>query len=108
MKKSFVTLNRQYDQVFNPALSKYNGVSGKIEGIDNMGPVLPPQRKGRLPHYNRAKLEELQKKFYDLEAAGRAFAKPEQVNVCAEYLNLSFLVNKPSGGTRLVTAFGEV
>ena len=36
------------------------------------------------------------------------FAKPEQVNVSVEYLNISFLVKKPSGGSRLVTSFGEV
>ena len=34
--------------------------------------------------------------------------KPENVPVVAEYLNPSFLVKKPSGGTRLVTAFSEV
>ena len=72
-----------------------------------MGPVLPPQRKGRMPHYNKSKLDELQQKFDQLEAAG-VFAKPEQVGVNVEYLNLSFLIQKPNGGTRLVTAFGEV
>ena len=36
------------------------------------------------------------------------FAKPEQVNVHVEYLNTSFLVKKPNGGSRLVTSFGEV
>ena len=50
---------------------------------------------------------ELQQKFDELEAHG-VFAKPEDVNVTVEYLNLSFLVTKPSGGTRLVTSFGEV
>ena len=36
------------------------------------------------------------------------FAKPEDVNVHFEYLNLSFLIQKPNGGTRLVTSFAEV
>ena len=45
--------------------------------------------------------------FDELEAVG-VFATPEQVGVNVEYLNLSFLVQKPSGGTRLVTSFGEV
>ena len=36
------------------------------------------------------------------------FAKPEDLGVSVEYLNLSFLVKKPNGGNRLVTSFGEV
>ena len=103
----FTQLHQQYDDVFNPAVAKYNGFSGKIEAVVNMGPSLPPQRKGRLPQYNREMLLELQAKFDELEKVG-VFATPEQVNVNVEYLNLSFLVKKPHGGHRLVTSFGEV
>ena len=107
IRNQFHSLHLEYDDVFNPAVSKYNGASGKIEAFVNIGPTLPPQRKGRLPQYNRSTLEELQDKFDELESAG-VFAKPEQVNVQVEYLNTSFLVKKPNGGSRLVTAFGEV
>ncbi len=107
IRAKFSAVNLQYDDVFDPVLSKYNGASGKIEAVVNMGPTLPPQRKGRLPHYNRETLCELQKKFDELEEVG-VFAKPEAVNVTVEYLNLSFLVKKPNGGSRLVTSFGEV
>lgn len=55
----------------------------------------------------RSTLEELQAKSDELEAAG-VFAKSEQVNVHIEYLNTSFLVKKPNGGSRLVTSVGEV
>ena len=103
----FTQLHQQYDDVFNPAVAKYNGFSGKIEAVVNMGPSLPPQRKGRLPQYNREMLLKLQAKFDELEKVG-VFATPEQVNVNVEYLNLSFLVKKPHGGHRLVTSFGEV
>ena len=106
-RDKFIALNLEFDDVFNPSISKYNGASGKIEAVVNIGPTLPPQRKGRLPQYNRNTLEELQDKFDELEAAG-VFAKPEQVNVHIEYLNTSFLVKKPNGGSRLVTSFGEV
>ena len=107
LRAKFVEINLQYDGVFSPVLSKYNGASGKIEAVVNMGPTLPPQRKGRLPHYNRETLCELQMKFDELEQAG-VFAKPEDENITVEYLNLSFLVKKPNGGSRLVTSFGEV
>ena len=105
-RNRFRAVNLEFDDVFNPSISKYNGASGQIEAVVNIGPTLP-QHKGRLPQYNRATLEELQAKFDELEAAG-VFAKPEQVNVHVEYLNTSFLVKKPNGGSRLVTSFGEV
>ena len=107
MHGQFRAPNLEYDEVFNPAISKYNGATGSIEAIVNMGPTLPPQRKGRLPQYNHDKLVALQNKFDAQEAAG-VFTKPERVNVSVEYLNLSFLIQKPNGGNRLVTSFGEV
>lgn len=94
-------------KVFNPAISLYNGASGPIEAVVHNGPTLLPQRKGRLPQYNRNTLEELQDKFEEPEASG-VCAKPEQVNVHVEYLNTSFLVKEPNGGSRLVTSFGDV
>ena len=105
MRDKFRDVHHQYDNVFN--FSKYNGDSGDIYAKVNMGKSLPPQCTGRLPSYNKEKLMELQQNFDELEAHG-VFAKPEDVNVTVEYLNLSFLVAKPSGGTRLVTSCGEV
>ena len=69
-----------------------------------MGPVQLPQRKGRVPQYSRDKLVELQEKFDELEQC-HVFRCPDDVGVSVEYLNPSFLVKKPSGGFRLVTAF---
>ena len=37
----------------------------------------------------------------------KCFVRPESVGVSVEYVNLSFLVNKPNGDTRLVTAFAD-
>ena len=45
-----------------------------------MGPVEPPQRKGRLPQYARDKLIELQEKFVHLEQLG-VFRLPEDVGI---------------------------
>ena len=73
----------------------------------NIGPTMPKQRKGRLPSYNREMLRALQTQFDDLETAG-VFAKPEDIGIDVEYLNMCFLVKKPNGLFRLVTSFGEI
>ena len=74
-----------------------------------MGPVQPPQRKGCLPQNSRNKLVQLQAKFDELviERQG-VFQRLEDIGITIEYLNPSFLVTKPSGGHRLVTAFAGV
>ena len=41
------------------------------------GPVQPPQRKGRIPQYNRSKLQELQDKCDELERQG-VLRRPEE------------------------------
>ena len=73
----------------------------------NMGPVEPPQRKGRVPQYSCDQLDLLQTKFDELEAQG-VFRRPKDLKVVVEYLNPSSLVKKRNGGFRLVTAFTDV
>ena len=107
MSEQFAKINHQFDHVFQPEIGRYNGASGAIEGRVNMGPDLPPQKKGCLPPYNRGKLDILHAKFDVLEAGG-VFAKPEDVGVPVEYSNLPFFVKKRNGGHRLVTTFGEI
>ena len=107
MRDQFRSIHQQHDAVFNPSIVGYNGHAGTFTAVVNMGPVLPPQRKGRCPQYARDKLTELQDKFDELEAVG-VFRRPEDVRVSVEYLNPSFLVRKPNGGSRLVTAFSDV
>ena len=107
MRTKFQNLLQKYDDVFNPQFTTYNGAFGHFEATINMGPTLPPQRKGKGPQYARDKLVELQQRFDDLEAQG-VFRRPEELGITAEYLNPSFLVKKPSGGFRLVTAFTDV
>ena len=106
-RTKFQQLLREFDGVFDPRISGYNGAAGPIEATVNMGPVQPPQRKGRIPQYSRNQLVELQSKFDELEEAG-VFRRPEDIGITVEYLNPSFLIKKPSGGHRLVTAFTEV
>ena len=103
----FQSLLKEYDVVFDPNFKGYNGVVGPFMAKVNIGPVEPPQRKGRLPQYARGKLVELQEKFDKLEELG-VFKRPEDIGISVEYLNPSFLVKKPNGGSRLVTAFADV
>ena len=103
----FKSICESYSHVFNTKFRGYNGRDGAVKAIVNMGPVLPPQRKGRMPLYNKDKLLLLQNKFDELEELG-VFEKPENIGVNVEYLNSSFLVRKPRGGYRLVTDFADV
>jgi len=99
-RSKFCALLEEYDEVFDPVFQGYNGAAGPFEAVVNMGPVQPPQ-------YAHDKLCELQHKFDDLEKLG-VFARPEDMGIAVEYLNPSFLIKKPSGGFRLVTAFADV
>ena len=106
-RDAFVSLLKEFQLVFDSRIPGYNGAAGPIEGVVNMGPVEPPQRKGRVPQYSRDQLDLLQTKFDELESQG-VFCRPEDLKVVVEYLNPSFLVKKKNGGFRLVTAFTDV
>ena len=88
VRAKFSSLLDEYDHVFHPKIKGYNGSVGPFEARVNMGPVEPPQRKGRLPQYACNQLLELQHKFDELEALG-VFRRPEDINIAAEYLNPS-------------------
>ena len=108
VKQAFLDLHKEFkDTVFDKSIGCYNGSFGPVKGVVNMGPIQPPQRKGRVPQYSRDKLSLLQDQCDALESEG-VLERPENLNIVAEYLNPSFLINKQSGGHRLVTAFGEV
>ena len=107
VRANFQSLLSEYDSVFDPQFPGYNGSGGPYQAKVNISPVEPPQGKGRLPQYARDKLVELQEKFDHLEQLG-VFQRPEDVGITVEYLNPSFLVKKPNGGSRLVTAFADV
>ena len=72
-----------------------------------MGPVQPPPLKGKLPFYNQQNLRLLQEEADKLEDLG-VLAKPEDVGVQVKYISPSFLVKKPPGGYRFVTAFNDL
>ena len=103
----FQQLLQEYDRVFDPKITGYNGAAAPIQATVNIGPVQPPQHKERIPQYLHNQLVELQAIFDELEQA-KVFCRPEDLGITVEYLNLSFLVKKPSGGHRLVTALADV
>ena len=108
-EESFKELLSTYDEVFNPAIGRYNGKSGKCFVQVNLGANAPVQRKGRLPFYSNSDLVELQDKFDEMVAKG-IMSRPQDIGVCVENIHPSFLVKKqpPSTDKRLVTDFGSI
>lgn len=107
MKIKFQSVNRKYDDTFNPKIGCYNGASGHFEARVHMGKTEPPQRKGRMPKYSHGDKNILQDKMDNLEDQN-VLSTAEKVDIDIEYLNLSFLMRKKDGGARYVTSFGEV
>ena len=103
----FQKLHSIYEDVFDPVISKYNDASGKVRARVNIGNTKPPSRKLHAPRYKSSDQQVLQDKFDELERLG-VFVRPEDVGVTIEHVSPSFLVKKPSGGHRLVTAFTAV
>ena len=103
----FRKLHLEHDSVFDPKFTGYNDFSGKIRAHLNIGPVLPPAQKARLPLYDNGNLELLQKESDDLENLG-VLVRPEDVNIVPLHISPSFLVGKSDGTKRYVTAFNNV
>ena len=59
----FRAVNEDLKHVFSNNFPGYNGKRGPITAVVNTTNTLPPQRKGRIPFYNRDKLVDLQKTF---------------------------------------------
>lgn len=49
----FLRLHKKMNKVFEPSKSGYNGKSGPVKAIVNMGPVYLQQRRGKIPQYSR-------------------------------------------------------
>ena len=79
IRDKFHAPHREFDSVFDPHYKGYNGAVDPFQARVNMGPVLPPQRKGRVPQYSRDQ-------FDVLEGIG-VFRKPEDVDITVEYVN---------------------
>ena len=105
-KERFISLNKSFDNVFNPHFGVYNDRSGRIRAKLNLGQVIPPSQKHKLPHYSHSQLQQLQDEADKLECLD-VLAKLEDVGVDVQFASPSFLVKKPDGSFRFVTAFNE-
>lgn len=103
-KVAFEELHASYDSVFEDTIGRYNDKSGKVRARINFGQAKPPTRKLRVPNYCKGNLDILQEKFDELEGEG-VMGRPEDYGVIVEHVSPSFLVQKSSGGHRLVTNF---
>ena len=103
----FQQLHQNFDDVFQPSIGRYNDHSGKVRARVNIGNSKPPTKKLHVPNYSGNNQQILQDKFDELERQG-VFVRPEDVGVTIEHVSPSFLVRKPSGGYRLVTAFTSI
>ena len=48
IRAKFQDLHDDWDKVFDPRIKGYSGAAGSFEAQVNIGPVEPPQRKGRV------------------------------------------------------------
>lgn len=103
-KVAFEELHASHDSVFENIIGRYNDCSGKVRARINISSSKPPTRKLRVPNYCKNNMDALQAKFDELEAQG-VFARPEDYGIVVEHVSPSFLVEKSSGGHRLVTNF---
>lgn len=106
-RSMFRELHENMSDVFLPTITQYNDYSGIVRARVNFGKNVPPSRKLKVPRYSNSNLQELQDKFDELEKLG-VFGRPEDLGITVEHVSPSFLVSKPSGGTRLVTSFASV
>ena len=103
----FKCLNMKYDKVFDPDYTGHNGFSGPIHAKVNLTSAPPPPQKGRLPFYDQNNLVLLQQHADALEDKG-VLVTPESVGMSVIHVSPSFLVNKPNGKKRFVTAFNSL
>ena len=106
-KRAFIDVNRKFDSVFDPNFTGYNDHSGPIRAKISIGAIPPPPQKSKLPFYNQSNLELLQAKADELEDRG-VLVTPESVNLTPIHVSPSFLIKKPNGDFRFITAFNDI
>ena len=95
VRAKFSSLLDEYDHVFDPKTKGYNGSVGPFKARVNMGPVEPPQRKGRLPQYARNQLLELQHKCDLHLSASKTIINPQSTTILGWIWNCGTLSASP-------------
>ena len=106
-RNDFQRLLSLYDNVFNKNFGAYNGASGPYKASLGLGPSKPPPTKPMLPLYPRTNMVALQDEADKLEALG-VLGRPEDLGIEVKFTSPSFLITKPDGSYRFVTAFNEL
>ena len=106
-RNEFHRLHSLYDNVFNKEYGAYNGASGPYKASIGLGPRKPPPTKPMLPLYPQTNMVALQDEADKLEDRG-VLGRPEVLGVEVLFSSPSFLVIKPDGTHRFVTAFNEL
>ena len=82
--------------IINSEFNICNDNSGVIWVNINIVPIMPPQRKRKLPFYNQSNLCLLEDEADQLEKLG-ALAKPEDIGIDVKYVSTSFLSKSLKG-----------
>ena len=106
-KNMFCELHVSYDNVFNKSYGLYNGASGPYTASLGLGSSKPPCTKPKLPLYPQTNMQVLQGEADELDLQG-VLVRPEDIGVEVKFTSPSFLVRKPDGTFRFVTAFNEL
>ena len=106
-QKEFKALNQKFSTVFEPSFTGYNDASGPIRAHISLGATPPPPKKARVPFYSHSNLKVLQEMADELEENG-VLAPPESIGIVCQHVSPSFLVKKPNGKWRFVTAFNDI
>ena len=103
----FQAVLQKFDSVFDPFITGIIVPQAPSKPLSIWALSNPLSVWVAYPQYSRNKRIEFQNKLDELERQG-VFRRPEDIGITIENLNPSFLVTKPSGGHRLVTAFADV
>ena len=106
-RNEFHRLHSLYDNVFNKTFGAYNGASGPYKASIGLGSTKPPPTKPMLPLYPRTNMVALQEEADKLESLG-VLGRPEDLGIDVKFTSPSFLIRKPDGTYRFVTAFNEL
>ncbi|ESO82843.1 hypothetical protein LOTGIDRAFT_155879 [Lottia gigantea] len=107
VRRDFQSVMQEFDSVFDPTITGYNGSVGPFQAIVNKGSVEPPQRKGRIPQYSKDKLQELQDIFDQLESKLPQPVAEQSTQPSPQSIGISFAADVLKGCKQLIFLLRE-